>query len=624
MDFRVQWFRNYLCQALGVQEPRYIESVLSDHHDSLIQFFEEEITDNRDDHKRLFFAWRTFYDRLVEKTVKVLEPVAPPVEAEPQKEKKGKKGKIASATAGAKKAASRDAKEDDSADAKPDPETGAGGGGGGFVDNPEAARSGHADGMEDAEKGKKGKKKKKDADEPEVEPEMVEVTKIVSTYVKTPIVHVCFGFVPEDELDPSLKYAYVVRKLRSPIAPFENYKDCFAEMPQNVIFGCMKGALIDHVQEMMERIYKPSVQHQFREPDVERPKPEKDTEADEENVRIESRSSVQLVDYTKPSDFRMKALRRRSSGFRRSKDLDSNVELGSQSLSETPSSESNLTQTKASETTLESEPLKETPSEKWENLLIAANIKIETEKEKLRNVPPPTGPMKENLTQNLNQFVDVLEWTMGHVQYDFGMPTQYNVPGQENITIDEDKIKIKVDIHKTTVEELTPLQKEEIVEGWSIYIRKVLRESMEREPAENTPMAEYELWLGRELEYNSIIEQLKSPFVIEVFDSLKDSESPIMKAWPSHFKDLKEALCLAKDNVEHLAMLQKYLLKIKNDEDFNFILSIIPNVTIILRHIWTMSNYYSKDQNMLILLGQISYVFAEKVKILINVDTIFK
>lgn len=30
-------------------------------------------------------------------------------------------------------------------------------------------------------------------------------------------------------------------------------------------------------------------------------------------------------------------------------------------------------------------------------------------------------------------------------------------------------------------------------------------------------MAEYNLWLERELEYNCIIEQLKSPFVIQVF-----------------------------------------------------------------------------------------------------------
>lgn len=30
-------------------------------------------------------------------------------------------------------------------------------------------------------------------------------------------------------------------------------------------------------------------------------------------------------------------------------------------------------------------------------------------------------------------------------------------------------------------------------------------------------MGEYSLWLTRELEYNSIVEQLKSPFVVQVF-----------------------------------------------------------------------------------------------------------
>lgn len=33
-----------------------------------------------------------------------------------------------------------------------------------------------------------------------------------------------------------------------------------------------------------------------------------------------------------------------------------------------------------------------------------------------------------------------------------------------------------------------------------------------------------------------------------------------MKAWPALFKSLKEALFLARGNVEHLEMLQKYLL----------------------------------------------------------------
>lgn len=33
-----------------------------------------------------------------------------------------------------------------------------------------------------------------------------------------------------------------------------------------------------------------------------------------------------------------------------------------------------------------------------------------------------------------------------------------------------------------------------------------------------------------------------------------------MKAWPVLYTNLKEALTLARDNVEHLAMLQNYLL----------------------------------------------------------------
>lgn len=298
-------------------------------------------------------------------------------------------------------------------------------------------------------------------------------------------------------------------------ATFYNHEDCKAELPRYVQMGCMRGGLIENVKQLLERIYKPAVEFQFREPCVDRPKPEKEERTtDEDPLRVSSRASIALIDYSKPSDFRMKAIQAEKAGQRSE---DSRLELSSgHSLSETPSSESNLTHTKASEATIESEP-KESPSEKWQNLLVETGAKIETEHDKLRNAPPTRGPMKENFNQNLDRFVEVLDWTIDHVQFDFGMPTQYNAPGQESITVDEDKFKVKVDIHKTTVEELTTLQQEEIVEGWSIYIRKVLRESMEREPEENTPMAEYALWMARELEYNSIIEQLKSPFVIQVF-----------------------------------------------------------------------------------------------------------
>lgn len=74
MDYRFRWVRDHLCRSLGVYEPRYIETVLNEFYDELVAFFDDEISDHRDDQKRIFFAYRTFYDKLVEETVVAMEP----------------------------------------------------------------------------------------------------------------------------------------------------------------------------------------------------------------------------------------------------------------------------------------------------------------------------------------------------------------------------------------------------------------------------------------------------------------------------------------------------------------------------------------------------------------------
>lgn len=43
-----------------------------------------------------------------------------------------------------------------------------------------------------------------------------------------------------------------------------------------------------------------------------------------------------------------------------------------------------------------------------------------------------------------------------------------------------------------------------------------------------------------------------------------------------------------------------------------------------LQHIWTMSKYFSKNENMQILLNKISFIFTEKVKHIVTLNTIFK
>lgn len=43
-----------------------------------------------------------------------------------------------------------------------------------------------------------------------------------------------------------------------------------------------------------------------------------------------------------------------------------------------------------------------------------------------------------------------------------------------------------------------------------------------------------------------------------------------------------------------------------------------------LRHIWTMSSYYSSDENMLNLLSKISNIFTIKVMQIIELEKIFR
>lgn len=64
------------------------------------------------------------------------------------------------------------------------------------------------------------------------------------------------------------------------------------------------------------------------------------------------------------------------------------------------------------------------------------------------------------------------------------------------------------------------------------------------------------------------------------------------------------------------------LQKIQSESSFDFVKSIIPNLMLSLRHIWTISNYFCQDEKMQILLNKISFIFTEKVKRIVTLSTI--
>lgn len=60
------------------------------------------------------------------------------------------------------------------------------------------------------------------------------------------------------------------------------------------------------------------------------------------------------------------------------------------------------------------------------------------------------------------------------------MPTEFKALSQEHIIDDDDKVRIKVDPMKMSLDGITSAQLEEIVDGWMKFIQKALREAREK------------------------------------------------------------------------------------------------------------------------------------------------
>uniref|UniRef100_A0A336KIK9 CSON011062 protein n=1 Tax=Culicoides sonorensis TaxID=179676 RepID=A0A336KIK9_CULSO len=606
MDDRIEWLRNRLSSLLGVPEREYTEPVIIQYHDQIKNFLDDPLDGIQDLDRRIFFIHRTFYDRMVEKEIIVMElaptPATPPPEIDGVKDKRGKKGKVFNslllyALAGKKT----------------------------------------------KEKKPKGKRREAEVEheiQMDNEPKMIPVIKKIPAFIKTPVLHISFGCRKPDEFEPDTNYFYMIRRFDMPIDTYDCAEDCFAEMSNRILFGTIRGSLIYNVKQFLEKIYKPMIDFQYRVPRIDNASSANDEmeikkiEQDEENKKNTGKSEVCLMDFSRPSDFRLIAVKAKKTGFHATGDdshLGSRIRRPSMSL--TPSGESIKTdlaeivsQVSRIGTTTSTYSMRETMSEKWEKLLKLVTEKAETDRNKMMDVEVKKSAIKESFLNNLDKFISCVDWTIDHVVCAFTLPTQYNAPGQEYIKDDEEKVKIKLDPKKVQIDELTQLQMEEIVMGWVKYLNKVLQANTDKEPDEFTPLAEYTRWTDWEQESSNLLEQIHSSFVKTMIDKIKDSimGQSLIDELQIIQEKLSEQYKLAKENGEYLSTLQEYLLKIRDDDDFDFIISIIPNMMVGLRHIWTMSNYYCRDENMLSLLAKISNVFNTKIKGIANLETIFK
>lgn len=99
IDNRLAWLRDKIGSSLGVTEREFTNLMILENFPQFKQFMEDEQMEVKDIDKRIVFVYRTFYDKLVESTITVLELVEkpPPQEStdtgKDKKKKKGKSGK---------------------------------------------------------------------------------------------------------------------------------------------------------------------------------------------------------------------------------------------------------------------------------------------------------------------------------------------------------------------------------------------------------------------------------------------------------------------------------------------------------------------------------------------------
>jgi dynein heavy chain, axonemal len=73
MDYRIEWLKQKISAILGVDELEILEAALVDHDDGIKEFFDAVITDYDDMDRRILYVYRTFYDKLIEEEIIVLE-----------------------------------------------------------------------------------------------------------------------------------------------------------------------------------------------------------------------------------------------------------------------------------------------------------------------------------------------------------------------------------------------------------------------------------------------------------------------------------------------------------------------------------------------------------------------
>ncbi|XP_041266334.1 dynein heavy chain 10, axonemal [Onychostruthus taczanowskii] len=159
---------------------------------------------------------------------------------------------------------------------------------------------------------------------------------------------------------------------------------------------------------------------------------------------------------------------------------------------------------------------------------------------------------------------------------------------------------------------------------WQKLISGVLKEQLEKVPQGDGPLAEINLWHENNATLRALTEQLKLPEVQKVLEILQEAESEFTGGLQIVLSDLKKHHMEAQDNAKFLSTLERHLKNLSTGTGVDVISNAIPSLLNALRLVWIMSRHYNEDARMVPFLERISWEISQRVRRVVDLQTLFK
>ncbi|XP_056594071.1 dynein axonemal heavy chain 5 [Triplophysa dalaica] len=159
---------------------------------------------------------------------------------------------------------------------------------------------------------------------------------------------------------------------------------------------------------------------------------------------------------------------------------------------------------------------------------------------------------------------------------------------------------------KTPADGISAVNNSELVESlegqllhWAKQIEHVLMESeqIRRESDDIGPSAEIEHWKCRMISFNSLLEEIKKPYVHKVIGILSAAKSKTIKKWIELDKNITIVANEAKSNVKYLYSLEKFFELLEKSGP-TIMLEHIPKLMNSILMVHTVSPFYNTSEHM--------------------------